>query len=94
MHSGLVWWSNHDRVQFGSNAEPCGPPAISLSHSRLIWGRRYHSDLGVVVVVGSKRVNQLIWAAVLIVAVYLGGGMGGLLMSIGGLVGLLSRYVQ
>lgn len=49
--------------------------------------------LGVVGVVGSKRVNELIWAVVLIVVGYLGGGIGGLLTLIGGLLGLLSRYV-
>jgi hypothetical protein len=49
--------------------------------------------LGVVAVVGSKRANELIWAVVLIVIGYLGGGIGGLLILIGGLLGLLSRYV-
>jgi hypothetical protein len=44
-------------------------------------------------VVGSKRANELIWAVVLIVVGYLGGGIGGLLTLIGGLLGLLSRYV-
>jgi len=47
--------------------------------------------LGVVAVVGSKRANELIWAVVLIVVGYLGGGIGGLLTLIGGLLGLLSR---
>jgi hypothetical protein len=49
--------------------------------------------LGVVVVVGSKRANELIWAIVLIAVGYLGGGIGGLLTLIGGLLRLLSRYV-
>jgi hypothetical protein len=49
--------------------------------------------LGVMAVVGSKRANELIWAVVLIVVGYLGGGIGGLLTLIGGLLGLLSRYV-
>ena len=49
--------------------------------------------LGVVAVVGSKRVNELIWGIVLIVVGFLTGGVGGLLALIGGLVGLLSRYI-
>lgn len=49
--------------------------------------------LGVVAVVGAKRVNELIWAIVLMIVGFLSGGVGGLLALIGGLVGLLSRYV-
>ena len=49
--------------------------------------------LGVVAVFGSKRVNELVWAVVLMVVGFLGGGIGGLLTLLGGLLGLLSRYV-
>jgi amino acid transporter len=49
--------------------------------------------LGIVAVVGSRRVNELIWAIVLMVIGFLGGGIGGLLALIGGLLGLLSRYI-
>lgn len=49
--------------------------------------------LGVVAVFGSKRVNELIWAVALMVVGFLGGGIGGLLTLLGGLLGLLSRYV-
>jgi len=49
--------------------------------------------LGVVAVIGSKRVNELIWGILLMVVGFLVGGVGGLLALIGGLVGLLSRYV-
>lgn len=49
--------------------------------------------LGVVAVFGSKRVNELVWAVVLMVVGFLAGGIGGLLTLLGGLVGLLSRYV-
>ena len=49
--------------------------------------------LGVVAVVLSKRVSEPIWAIVLIVVGYLGGGIGGLLVLLGGVLGLLSRYV-
>ena len=49
--------------------------------------------LGVVAVFGSRRVNQVLWAVVLMIVGFLGGGIGGLLTLLGGLVGLLSRYV-
>jgi hypothetical protein len=49
--------------------------------------------LGIVAVFGSKRVNEVVWAAVLMIVGFLAGGIGGLLTLIGGLIGLLSRYV-
>ena len=49
--------------------------------------------LGIVTVIGSKRVNEVLWAVALMVIGFLGGGVGGLLALIGGLLGLLSRYV-
>ncbi len=49
--------------------------------------------LGIVAVVGSKRINELVWAIVLMVVGFLAGGAGGLLTLLGGLVGLLSRYI-
>jgi hypothetical protein len=49
--------------------------------------------LGVVAIVGSKKANQLLWAIVLIVVGYLGGGIGGLLVLIGGILGLLSHFI-
>ncbi len=48
--------------------------------------------LGVVAVVGSKRINELAWGIILMVVGFLTGGIGGLLTIIGGLIGLLSRY--
>jgi hypothetical protein len=48
--------------------------------------------LGIVAVFGSRRVNELIWAIVLMVVGFLSGGIGGLLALLGGLLGLLSRY--
>jgi hypothetical protein len=49
--------------------------------------------LGVVAIYGSKRVTDLLWAVILIVIGLLGGGIGGLLVLIGGILGLLSKYV-
>ncbi len=49
--------------------------------------------LGIVAVFGSKRVNELLWGIVLVIVGFLTGGVGGLLALVGGLIGLLSRYV-
>jgi len=49
--------------------------------------------LGVVAVLGSKRVNQLIWGVILLAVGFLVGGVGGLLAMLGGVAGLLSRYL-
>jgi hypothetical protein len=49
--------------------------------------------LGVVAVIGSKRVSEMIWAIVLIIVGFIGGGIGGLLVLIGGVLGLLSRFI-
>jgi len=49
--------------------------------------------LGIVALYGAKRVSVLLWAVVLIVIGFLGGGIGGLLILLGGIVGLISRYI-
>lgn len=49
--------------------------------------------LGVVAFVGSKHVRELIWAVVLLVIGYVGGGLGGLMVMAGGLLGILSRFL-
>lgn len=49
--------------------------------------------LGVVALYGAKRVSVLLWAIVLIIIGFLGGGIGGLLVLLGGIVGLISRYI-
>ncbi len=49
--------------------------------------------LGIVAVVGSKRVTELIWAIVLIIVGFVGGGIGGLLVLIGGILGLVAHFI-
>jgi hypothetical protein len=49
--------------------------------------------LGIVAVIVSKRASELIWAIVLIVVGFIGGGIGGLLVLIGGILGLLSHFI-
>ena len=49
--------------------------------------------LGIVAIIVAKRVTELVWAIILIVVGYLGGGIGGILVLLGGLLGLLSRFI-
>jgi hypothetical protein len=49
--------------------------------------------LGIVAIFGSKHVTELVWAIVLIVIGFVGGGIGGLLVLVGGILGLLSKYI-
>ena len=49
--------------------------------------------LGIVAIILAKRATELVWAIILIVVGYLGGGIGGILVLLGGLLGLLSRFI-
>ena len=49
--------------------------------------------LGAVAIVGSRRATELIGAIVLILVGYFGGGIGGLLILVGGILGLIARYI-
>ncbi len=49
--------------------------------------------LGVVAFIGSKHVRELIWAVVLLVIGIVGGGLGGIMVLLGGLLGILSRFI-
>jgi len=49
--------------------------------------------LGIVAIFGSKHVTELLWAIILIVVGLVGGGIGGLLVLVGGILGLLSKYI-
>ncbi len=49
--------------------------------------------LGIVAIILAKRVFELVWAIVLIVVGFLGGGIGGLLVLLGGLLGLILHFI-
>lgn len=49
--------------------------------------------LGVVAFIGSKHVRELIWAVVLLVIGFVGGDLGGLMVLLGGLLGILARFL-
>jgi len=49
--------------------------------------------LGIVAIYGAKRATNLVWDIVLIIVGVIGGGLGGILVLIGGIVGLLSKYL-
>jgi len=67
-----------------------GMPGLGLSAS---FGAILGIILGIVAIFGSKHVTELVWAIVLIVIGYVGAGIGGLLVLVGGILGLLSRYI-
>ena len=48
--------------------------------------------LGIIAIIGSKRVMDLIWAIILIIIGFV-GGIGGLLVLIAGILGLVARYI-
>ena len=45
--------------------------------------------MGVIAIIGSRSVNTLAWAFVLIIVGVIGSGIGGLLVVLGGLIGLI-----
>jgi len=49
--------------------------------------------LGIIAIVSAKHVTELVWAIVLIIIGFIGGGIGGILVLLGGLLGLISKYV-
>ena len=50
--------------------------------------------LGIVAIIGAKFSNTLVWSIVLIIIGYLGSGIGGLLVLIGGILGLVSVLIK
>lgn len=48
--------------------------------------------LGIVAIVIAKRATEPLWAIVLIVIGAIGGGFAGLLVLLGGVLGLISKY--
>jgi hypothetical protein len=49
--------------------------------------------LGIIAIIGARRATDLTWDIVLIVVGVIAGGLGGLLVLIGGIVGLVLRFV-
>ena len=49
--------------------------------------------LGIIAIIGAKRATDLTWDIILIVVGVLAGGLGGLLVLLGGIVGLLLRFI-
>lgn len=49
--------------------------------------------LGIIAVIGSKRLPDLVWSVVLLIVGWLAGGIGGLLVLIGGLLGIVARFI-
>ena len=49
--------------------------------------------LGIIAIYGAKRATDLTWDIILIVVGVIAGGLGGLLVLLGGIVGLLLRFI-
>ena len=49
--------------------------------------------LGIIAIIGAKRATDLTWDIILIVVGVIAGGLGGLLVLLGGIVGLLLRFI-
>jgi len=72
--------------------------AISLPFSVPLLGMTFGFAflpliLGIVAIILAKRVTELLWAIVLIVVGFLGGGIGGILVLLGGLLGLILHFI-
>ena len=72
--------------------------AISLPFSVPLLGMTFGFAflpliLGIVAIILAKRVFEPLWAIVLIVVGFLGGGIGGILVLLGGLLGLILHFI-
>ena len=67
-------------------------PSVLGSLGGAFWGI-IEIVLGIVAIYGAKRATDLTWDIVLIVVGVIGGGLGGVLVLIGGILGLVSKYV-
>jgi len=60
----------------------------------LHWGFTYGGIvtliMGIIAVIGAKSANTLVWAVILIIVGFIGGGIGGLLVLLGGIFGLVT----
>lgn len=75
-----------------------GRPILMLAGIGGSWfggfGAIFTVILGIVAIIGSKRVTDLLWAIILIVIGLIGGGWpGNLLVLIGGILGLIAHFV-
>ncbi len=74
---------------------------LSVAAASLVYGLSFGLPgspiltlvLGFVAIAVRKRVDQPIWAVALIVMGFIGGGPGGILLLLGALLVLLSKYV-
>jgi hypothetical protein len=49
--------------------------------------------LGIIAIIGARRATDLTWDIILIVIGVIAGGLGGLLVLLGGIVGLILRFI-
>lgn len=57
------------------------------------WGFAYSGVvtlvMGIIAIIGARKVNTLAWAIALIIVGLIGGGVGGLLVLVGAIIGLV-----
>ncbi len=58
-----------------------------------IGGSLFGIIVGLVALWGHRYVRELVWAVIFIVLGWFTGGIGGILVLLGGLIGLLTRFV-
>ncbi len=58
-----------------------------------ISGTWFGIAVGLIALWGHRYVREVVWAVILLVLGYAAGGLGGLLVLLGGLIGLLMRFV-
>ena len=67
-------------------------PSIIVPLGGSYWGI-IEIVLGIIAIYGAKRATDLTWDIILIVVGVIAGGLGGLLVLLGGIVGLILRFV-
>ena len=62
------------------------------------WGFAYSGIVaivcGIIAIIGSKSASTIVWAIVLIIVGFIGGGLGGLLVIFGGIIGLIAAITK
>lgn len=71
---------------------------VSFGENIFRWGYSYGGIvslvMGIIAIIGSRSVNTLVWAIILIIVGFIGGGIGGLLVILGGVIGLITILIK
>lgn len=71
---------------------------FSFGRFLLHWGITYGGIItlvgGIIAIIGARSASTLVWAIVLIIVGFIGDGLGGLLVVLGGVFGLIAVAVK